>query len=293
MKHFLPILLYIIALSVFAPAALSGSGPPAHVLADMEKYRAGDDFKAFALSAPKNGESWVTGYALGYDTPQNAVRAALLYCQKALAESGMGHRSCEPFMAGSHRIGDEGDVETILNEYGEEVISELRLRLKKGHDAKAWTKLETVYQKMGRYEESEAMLAEPAKAGNHEAQNALAYHLAERNVRLELALEMAGKATGQQPGNPSYWDTQAMCHFRLNDLEEAERLERKALALKPKGRFVPVINEHLGDILWLKGENGEAREAWRRALAASSNILISKRLERKLAKGLEGDPTFE
>ncbi len=289
----IPSILYIIALSVFASAATAGMGPPEQVLSALEKYRQGEDFKCFALYTPQNGESWISGYAQGYDTPQNAARAALLYCREALAESGISGRDCELSRAGRHEIGTGTDSRDILEKYGEEVLAALKSRLEKGHDPRAWTKLETVYQKMGLYAESEAMLLGPAEEGNPEAQNALAYHWAERNVRLDEALEMARKATEQQPGNPSYLDTMAMCLLRLGDLEQAEDVERKALSLNPGGRFLPVIMEHLGDILWLRGKKGKAREAWSRGREASGNILISRRLERKLAHGLENGPVFE
>ena len=98
---------------------------------------------------------------------------------------------------------------------------------------------------------------------NHHAYNALGYSLAERNVRLQEALALVGKALEMAPGDPFIMDSMGWVHYRLGNLDEAEKYLRRAYAL----RRDPEIAVHLGEVLFLKGRQADAQQLWREASA--------------------------
>jgi tetratricopeptide (TPR) repeat protein len=98
---------------------------------------------------------------------------------------------------------------------------------------------------------------------NHHAYNALGYSLAERNVRLQEALELIDKALKMAPGDPFIMDSMGWVLYRLGNLNAAEAQLRQAYAL----RNDPEIAVHLGEVLWQKGQKADAQKLWREARA--------------------------
>jgi Flp pilus assembly protein TadD len=98
---------------------------------------------------------------------------------------------------------------------------------------------------------------------NHHAYNALGYSLAERNVRLQEAFQLIDKAMKMAPGDPFIMDSMGWVQYRLGNLNEAEAQLRRAYAL----RNDPEIAVHLGEVLWRKGQQADARKLWREARA--------------------------
>jgi tetratricopeptide (TPR) repeat protein len=98
---------------------------------------------------------------------------------------------------------------------------------------------------------------------NHHALNALGYSLAERNVRLTEAYALIDKALKMAPGDPFIMDSMGWVQFRLGHLAEAEDMLRRAYAL----RSDPEIAVHLGEVLWVKGDQTGARKMWSEAKA--------------------------
>jgi Flp pilus assembly protein TadD len=94
---------------------------------------------------------------------------------------------------------------------------------------------------------------------NHHAYNALGYSLAERNVRLQEALELIDKALKLAPGDPFIMDSMGWVQFRLGNLNAAEMQLRQAYTL----RGDPEIAVHLGEVLWQKGQKADAQKLWR------------------------------
>ena len=97
---------------------------------------------------------------------------------------------------------------------------------------------------------------------NHHAYNALGYSLADRNVRLKEAHQLIEKALGMAPGDPFIMDSMGWVQYRMGNLDVAEAQLRKAYALRSDAE----IAVHLGEVLWKKGEQDEARKLWREAL---------------------------
>ena len=98
---------------------------------------------------------------------------------------------------------------------------------------------------------------------NHHAYNALGYSLAERNVRLQEALELIDRALKLAPGDPFIMDSMGWVQFRLGNLNAAESQLRQAYTL----RNDPEIAVHLGEVLWQKGQKADAQKLWREARA--------------------------
>lgn len=129
----------------------------------------------------------------------------------------------------------------------------------------ALNSLAMVYDELGRQNESDstyerALAIDPK---NHLVLNNYGYSLAERNLQIDRALEMAREAVSQQPENASYLDTIGWVYFQLGRYGEAEEYIRKALNT---GSTSPVIHEHLGDIYSKMNNREKALEYWKKAL---------------------------
>ena len=120
-------------------------------------------------------------------------------------------------------------------------------------------------EKLGRVEVMEAQLREVMLQApdNHHAYNALGYSLAERNVRLQEAYGLIAKALEMAPDDPFIMDSMGWVHYRMGNLDEAEKFLRRAYGL----RRDPEIAVHLGEVLWQKGEKTAAQQLWREARA--------------------------
>lgn len=112
------------------------------------------------------------------------------------------------------------------------------------------------------------------------ALNYLGYMFADRNENLPRALELVTKAVALEPSNAAYLDSLGWIHFRLGNLEEAEKNLLTAKKLSPDD---PTIEDHLGDLEEKRGDLVKARERWTRALTLEpedGGAAIRAKLER-------------
>ena len=98
---------------------------------------------------------------------------------------------------------------------------------------------------------------------NQHAYNALGYSFADRNVRLPEAYDLIKKANEIAPDDAYIMDSLGWVEFRLGRFEKAEATLRRAYGLKPD----PEIAAHLGEVLWARGREEEAKQLWRNANA--------------------------
>lgn len=98
---------------------------------------------------------------------------------------------------------------------------------------------------------------------NQHAYNALGYSLADRNVRLPEAYDLLTRANQLAPNDPYIMDSLGWVEFRLGRFEKAEEILRRAFDLKPD----PEIAAHLGEVLWARGREEDAKKLWRNANA--------------------------
>ncbi len=96
---------------------------------------------------------------------------------------------------------------------------------------------------------------------NHHAYNALGYSLADRNIRLKEARQLVEKALGMAPNDPFIMDSMGWVEYRMGNLDAAEAQLRKAYAVRSDAE----IAVHLGEVLWKKGQQDDARKMWREA----------------------------
>jgi len=96
------------------------------------------------------------------------------------------------------------------------------------------------------------------KPDHAHAYNALGYSLADRNVRLQEAKTLIQRALELTPGDPFITDSLGWVEFRLGNNDEALRLLRKAYGTRPDTE----IAAHLGEVLWVMGQQDEARRIW-------------------------------
>ncbi|MET0609685.1 MAG: tetratricopeptide repeat protein [Pseudomonas caspiana] len=97
---------------------------------------------------------------------------------------------------------------------------------------------------------------------NAMALNALGYTLSDRTTRYAEAKELIERAHKLNPEDPAVLDSLGWVNYRLGNLDEAERLLRLALERFPDHE----VAAHLGEVLWAKGQQREARKVWGKAL---------------------------
>ncbi len=114
--------------------------------------------------------------------------------------------------------------------------------------------------------------------------NYLGYMMADRSDRLPEALALIKRAVEADPHNGAYIDSLGWAHFKLNQLDLAEKYLKQAADQLPRDS---AVQEHLGDLLSRQGRRDEAIEAWKRALAGDGESVDRAVIERKLKAAQE------
>lgn len=113
---------------------------------------------------------------------------------------------------------------------------------------------------------------------NAMALNALGYTLADRNERLEEALDLIERAYALEPEDPAITDSLGWVHFRLGNLDMAEELLRQAYQAFPDQE----VAAHLGEVLWHQGRKQEARAIWSEAEKADGDAAVIRETRKRL-----------
>jgi tetratricopeptide (TPR) repeat protein len=100
---------------------------------------------------------------------------------------------------------------------------------------------------------------------NAHALNALGFTLADRTDRIEEAYQLLKRAIEIKPEDPAIIDSFGWVNYRLGNHDEAIRLLKKAFSQFEDGE----IAAHLGEVLWVSGQQQEAIGIWKRALKKS------------------------
>ena len=119
----------------------------------------------------------------------------------------------------------------------------------------------------------------PADVG---ALNDLGYLYADQNKHLNRSLKMVQYASVTEPENVAYLDSVGWALHKLGRHNDA-----LTYLVKASGRENPdgVILDHLGEVYWKLGQHDQAREVWRRAVAAfeqGENELLRDKVSSKL-----------
>jgi len=122
-----------------------------------------------------------------------------------------------------------------------------------------------LYERAGQHQEMEQLLRELIRREpNHaHAHNALGYHFADRNERLDEAYQLIERALSLAPKDAHIIDSMGWVYFRKGNLDLAERYLRQAHQQQPDAE----ISTHLGEVLWVKGQTAEAERFLRAAFS--------------------------
>jgi len=145
-------------------------------------------------------------------------------------------------------------------------------------------RLGVIYEATNRFDESIREMEEVLKLDpNHaDALNFIGYSLAERGVKLDEAEKMIKKALQLKPGSGYITDSLGWVYFKQNKNDLALKYLKEAASLMPED---PLIQEHLGDIYARMGMIKEAVAAYRAALKLNpGQESVATKIERLLKK---------
>jgi Flp pilus assembly protein TadD len=110
-----------------------------------------------------------------------------------------------------------------------------------------------------------------------QAYNALGYSLLERNERIPEAVTLVEKALQLAPDDAAIMDSVGWGYYRTGKLDDSVRMLRRALAGNPD----PEIAAHLGEVLWARGDKGEAQKVWQDSLKANPGNAVLQAVMKK------------
>lgn len=113
---------------------------------------------------------------------------------------------------------------------------------------------------------------------NADALNALGYTLTDQTDRHEEALELIEKALSIKPDEAAFIDSMGWVQYRLKNYEEALIHLRRALSLFQNDE----VAAHLGEVLWVTGDEEEALQVWEEALQLAPDSEILKETIQRL-----------
>lgn len=112
-----------------------------------------------------------------------------------------------------------------------------------------------------------------------QAYNALGYSLLDRNERVQEGMQLVEKANQLAPNDFAIIDSVGWGHYRLGNIPKSLEFLRRAYNGNPD----PEIAAHLGEVLWVQGEKGEAKRVWDDALKSHpDNAVLQEAIKRFL-----------
>ena len=114
--------------------------------------------------------------------------------------------------------------------------------------------------------------------------NYMGYSLLERKEKLDQAMRMITLAAEKAPNSYHIIDSLGWAHFKSGEFEKALLYLEKAMELESTD---PIVNDHLGDVLWMLGRKREAQFQWKKSLSFKPEPVDQKNTEDKLLYGLK------
>lgn len=139
-----------------------------------------------------------------------------------------------------------------------------------------------VADQLGRPDEMESLLRKVIglQPDNANAYNALGFSLIDRNVRVAEGMELVQKAYHLAPDDAAIADSVGWGYYRQGKLDKSLQFLRRAYAADPD----PEIAAHLGEVLWVHGDQAEAKKVWNGALKAHPDNEALLKVTRKYLK---------
>ncbi|GIX34063.1 MAG: membrane protein [Lysobacterales bacterium] len=150
------------------------------------------------------------------------------------------------------RAGRHDDALAVLERAATEFADEPRLLYSKG----------LLLERLDRVDEAIAVFRRLVELDPEDpsALNALGYTLADRTDRLDEAYQLIERALAARPDEPAFIDSMGWVLFRKGRAIEALPYLERAFALQPDAE----VAAHLGEVLWVLGQQERAREVWQR-----------------------------
>jgi tetratricopeptide (TPR) repeat protein len=105
----------------------------------------------------------------------------------------------------------------------------------------------------------------------------MGYFLVDRDERLDEAEEYLTRALELLPDDPAVIDSVGWLYYRQMRYDESLQMLRRAYALFPD----PEIAAHLGEVLWVSGDQESASKVWEEALRdAPDDDLLNSVMEK-------------
>ncbi|MBN2327719.1 MAG: tetratricopeptide repeat protein [Candidatus Omnitrophica bacterium] len=125
--------------------------------------------------------------------------------------------------------------------------------------------LATVYDKMERLADIEELMNETIEQfpDDSQAYNFLGYTYADRNIRLDEAVQLIQKALRLNPNDGNIMDSMGWAYYRMGRIQDAIAYLEKAITREENH---PVILDHLGDAKQQQGDIESAIRCWKQAL---------------------------
>ncbi len=113
--------------------------------------------------------------------------------------------------------------------------------------------------------------------------NYMGYSLLERKEKLDQAMRMILVAAEKAPNSYHIIDSLGWAYYKTGDFRRALQYLERAMELESTD---PIVNDHLGDVLWMLGRKMEARFQWQKSLSFNPEPVDQKNTEDKLTFGL-------
>ena len=113
--------------------------------------------------------------------------------------------------------------------------------------------------------------------------NYMGYSLLERKEKLDQAMRMILMAAEKSPDSYHIIDSLGWAYYKTGNFEKALLYLERAMELESTD---PIVNDHLGDVLWMLGRKREAKFQWKKSLSFKPEPVDQKKTEDKLAFGL-------
>ena len=113
--------------------------------------------------------------------------------------------------------------------------------------------------------------------------NYMGYSLLERKEKLDQAMRMISLAAEKEPDSYHIIDSLGWAYYQSKDFEKALLYLERAMELESTD---PIVNDHLGDVLWMLGRKREAKFQWKKSLSFKPDPVDQKNIEDKLMFGL-------
>ena len=141
-------------------------------------------------------------------------------------------------------------------------------------------------ERAGRFDDAVARMREVLARNPKSASalNFIGYSYADRGIHLDEAERLIRQALELRPNDGYITDSLGWVLFKRGRLDEALQTLEKARALAPKEA---AVYEHLGDVLHKRGDAAKAREMYEEALRHKPDEKVRQQLQDKL-RGLTG-----